>query len=566
MFRIGLGAFLVLGLLFSACGSDSEHHELHCDEVWIMLGLDRKDQALADYVDQVSFPGSELYGQYLAMAEIAHRFGAASEVIQEVSSYLETWGMKDIHMGPTGGVINCKGCTEIVKTLFCYDPKAVTPSFCIPPALQNWVQEVLVMKPDAGATAQTLPSGSIVSTAAAGDRSGTPEGCQAGVDSGGFTPNQWLTAYGIDKLHERGLTGKGIRVAILNSNPWHEKAISEFCDCFSIPKPNAHLVAFPFEEAFSYAEAELDIEMIIAAAPDLERVTTFWGVTNVGPTVVLVHQAVLDTTLMEGTLPHVVSSSAGECEYGSFTADELALLEHFFMAGCAAGITYVEDSGDLGFTSDCETGKEGANYPTSSHYVTGVGGTQMVLTPENRIESETVWNDGDGSSGGGPSVIFERPSWQMGTGFEPFAGFGRLTPDVSFFASEDHPGYAIYGPPVFGPFDAPLGWLKGGGTSASAPLMAGIVALLNQQMIEAGKPPLGCINPLLYQLASDSTLYQELFRDITQGTSGGDTVKTGLAAPFYDLATGLGSLKADALGMYLKENSPFGKQALRNSF
>ena len=211
MFRTGFRAFLVLGLLFSACSSDSENHELHCDEVWIMLGLDRKDQALADYVDQVSFPDSELYGQYLAMAEIADRFGAASEVIQEVSSSLEIWGMKDIRMGPTGGVINCKGCTENRQSLFCYDPKAATPSFCIPPALQNLVQEVLLMEPDAGATVQTLPSGSMVSTAMASDRSGTPEGCQAGVDSGGFTPNQWLTAYGIDRLQAISIS---LRLAI----------------------------------------------------------------------------------------------------------------------------------------------------------------------------------------------------------------------------------------------------------------------------------------------------------------------------------------------------------------
>ena len=73
-------------------------------------------------------------------------------------------------------------------------------------------------------------------------------------------------------------------------------------------------------------------------------------------------------------------------------------------------------------------------------------------------------------------------------------------------------------------------------------------------MLEEGKPPLGCINPLLYKMASDPDQYNALFWDITEGTSKGDTVRTGKAAEFYDLATGLGSLKVDAVAGYLKTN------------
>lgn len=75
-------------------------------------------------------------------------------------------------------------------------------------------------------------------------------------------------------------------------------------------------------------------------------------------------------------------------------------------------------------------------------------------------------------------------------------------------------------------------------------------------MIAEGKPPLGCINPLLYALASDQERYKNLFWDITDGTNGGDTVRTGKAAVFYDLATGLGSLKVDAVAEYLKAHPP----------
>ena len=544
---------LSMALILPACSTDNEPA---CDSVLLMLGLDRKDGDLSNFVDLVSFPDSPSYGQYLSMEEIADRFGSSPAVLQAVFGYLEGRGITEAELGPTGGTLTCKACVETAETLFCYKPEAESQSLCIPAELQGKVEEILVISSTSSQTMDNLSVKSRPVNQGVGEgRTGTPEGCKAGVDTGGFTPNQWLTAYGIDKLHEKGITGKGIRVAILNSNPWHAEAIKTYTECFSISDPNSHIVQFPFVKPFSYIESEMDIELIITAAPDLERVTTFSGVSNVGPTLVYVHAAVLDASLMGDTLPHVVSSSGGDCETSSFTEEEFALLEHFFMAGCSAGITYVESSGDMGFMGDCLG--TGTIYPTSSHYVTGVGGTSMTLTPSNEIENQTVWNDDSGRSGGGPSAVFPRPDWQVGPLFDPFSGYERLIPDVAFFASETHPGYAIYGPTFSFFFDDPnLVWSTGGGTSASAPLLAGVIALLDQQLIAEGKPPLGCINPLLYAMASDPEQYNELFWDVTEGTSEGDTVRTGKAAKFYDLATGLGSLKVDAVAEYLKAHPP----------
>ncbi len=557
VWRIFLPAgILAIGFvaLMLSCSSDS-HNEPACDTVQMFLGLDRKDGDLAAFVDQVSTPSSQSYGQYLSMTEIAEQFGPSPEVVQSILEFVERYGIDETELGPTGATLTCKACVETAEMLFCYKPGAESQSLCIPSGLQGKVQEVLLLSSTSSTNTDNFSVESRPVSRGDGEGpTGTPEGCKAGVDTGGFTPNQWLTAYGIDKLHEKGMTGKGIRVAILNSNPWHAEALKTYTECFSIPDPNSHIVQFPFAKPFSYIESEMDIEIIITAAPDLERVTTFSGVSNIGPGVVYVHAAVLDASLMGNTLPHVVSSSGGDCEM-DFTDDEIALLEHLFMAGCAAGITYVESSGDMGFLGEC-VGSSGANYPPSSHYVTGAGGTSMTLFHSNEIESQTVWNDDSESSGGGPSSIFPRPDWQGGSLFDSFSGYGRLTPDVAFFASETHPGYAIYGP-TFGPFDNPnLVWSTGGGTSASAPLLAGIVALLNQQLIAEGNPALGCINPLLYKIASDPEQYNKLFWDITDGTNGGDTVRTGKATEFYDLATGLGSLKVDAVAEYLKAHPP----------
>jgi kumamolisin len=551
---------LIMGmaLILPACSSDNGNEPV-CDSVQIILGLDRRDGDLASFVDQVSTPDSSSYGQYLSMEEIADRFGASSEVLQAVLEYLEERGIYGAEVGPTGSTITCKACVETAERLFCYKPEAESQASCVPTELQGKVQEVLITELLSEQTVESLHT-RIKPTdgGSCGERTGTPEGCKGAIDTEAFTLNQWLAAYGIDKLHAKGIRGEGIRVAILNGAPWHLEALETWLECFSIPTPNIHLVQLPFLKPFSYAEAELDIELIMGVAPRLDRITTFSGVSNIGPSLVYGYAAMLDASLMDGTLPHVISSSGGECETTSFSNEEIRLLEHFFMAGSAAGITYVLSSGDAGFLGDCNSEQPGTNYPTSSHYVTGVGGTSMTLTSSNEIEDQTVWNDDSGSSGGGPSSIFLRPDWQGGPLFDPFSGYERLTPDVAFFASETHPGYAIYAPLTFGPFDKPnnLGWRLGGGTSASAPLFAGIVALLNQQLIEAGKTTLGCFNPLLYAMASDPEQYNKLFWDVTEGTSGGDTVRTGKAAEFYDLATGLGSLKVDAVAEYLKTHPP----------
>ena len=110
-----------------------------------MLGLDRKDGDLANFVDQVSFPDSPSYGQYLSMEEIADRFGASPAVVQTVFEYLEGRGITETELGPTGGTLTCKACVETAEAQFCYKPGAESQSLCIPAELQGKVQEVLVL-------------------------------------------------------------------------------------------------------------------------------------------------------------------------------------------------------------------------------------------------------------------------------------------------------------------------------------------------------------------------------------------------------------------------------------
>ncbi len=180
----------------------------------------------------------------------------------------------------------------------------------------------------------------------------------------------------------------------------------------------------------------------------------------------------------------------------------------------AMGITTLSASGDLGFRG-CFINQLGTMFPASSPFVTGVGGTDLRQTASNRIARQVVWStyatqsDQGVGSGGGPSNLWRRPS------FQGAPGLGQR--------------------------------LKRG-----TPLEAAIVALVTQQERKAGRPRLGSLPPLRYSLARGRT-YRSVFFDITQGTSSphprsavGRSPAGGAAQRGYDLATGLGSLKAAA--------------------
>ena len=161
------------------------------------------------------------------------------------------------------------------------------------------------------------------------------------------------------------------------------------------------------------------------------------------------------------------------------------------------------------------------DFPASSPNVLACGGTKLSATTTT-ILNEVVWNEpGDGATGGGISDVFPLPNYQESAGVPPSANStkntGRGVPDVAADA-DPTTGYSVR---VDGQ-DTVIG-----GTSAVAPLWAGLVACLNQGL---GKP-LGFLNPTLYALTSQTGA----FRDITSGNNGSYS-----AGPGWDACTGLG--------------------------
>jgi len=264
------------------------------------------------------------------------------------------------------------------------------------------------------------------------------------------------------------------------------------------------------------AEVLLDIEVAGANAPKAQVLVYFAPNTDAG--FVDAINAALHGA--QGK-PSIISISWGSAE-SEWTSQGIQALDQAFQDAAALGVTVCAASGD-GCSSDGVTdGLAHVDYPASSQYVLGCGGTRLNATG-GKIASQVVWDDlpSGGATGGGVSDVSPLPSWQAGAGVPPSANaggkVGRGVPDVSGDA-DTQTGYSIL---VDGQ------QITVGGTSAVAPLWTGLLALLNQGI---GKP-VGYINPLLYQKASASA-----FDDVVSGTNGAYK-----AGPGWDACTGWGS-------------------------
>jgi kumamolisin len=192
-----------------------------------------------------------------------------------------------------------------------------------------------------------------------------------------------------------------------------------------------------------------------------------------------------------------------------------------FQAAASIGVTVCIASGDNGSSDGVNDGQNHVDFPASDPFVLGCGGTSLQAS-NDQIVSETVWNDGSngGATGGGVSDVFTLPTWQSGFGvpLPSVQAGGRGVPDVSGDA-DPNTGYNIRVDGENAVF---------GGTSAVAPLWAGLVARINQKI---GKPT-GFLNPLIYVQAVETSG----FHDVTEGNNGAFSATQG-----WDPCTGLGS-------------------------
>ncbi|GAA0531231.1 kumamolisin [Rhizomicrobium palustre] len=331
-----------------------------------------------------------------------------------------------------------------------------------------------------------------------------------------FFPNEIVDLYGFPKP-EGFAKGQCIGLIELGGG-YREGDTATAFKSMDIPPPEVVQISIsgasskPEGDRGADGEVALDIQVAGAAAPGARLAVYFAPNTDQG-FVDAITAAVHDAE----NKPSVLSISWGAPE-NTWTVQAIAAMNSAFADAAALGVTVCVASGDS-LASDGESdGAAHVDFPASSPLVLACGGT-TISAPVGRIATEIAWNSDGSGTGGGFSRIFSQPEYQS------LGGTARGVPDVAANA-DPRSGYRIL---VEGQV------MTIGGTSAAAPLWAGLFALLN-----AGRgTPIGQPHTLLYQNPS-------AFRDITVGDN--KEGKVGFdARPGWDAVTGLGSPNGEAL-------------------
>ena len=372
-----------------------------------------------------------------------------------------------------------------------------------------------------------------------------------------YTPHQIRVAYGVESLIEHGYTGKGQTVVDIVSfgSPTLQRDMNVYDQQFGLPPINIQIInpigTKPFDpnskDMQGWAgETELDVQIIHAIAPDAGIVVLTSPVSETEGTIGLPQFLQLEQYVISHHLGNIVSQSWGASEVtlkDATSQKEIQQWNTFYeQSTLHQGITYLSSSGDNGATDymDLQATKLSpvatTSFPADEPWVTSVGGTTVVRSVSTIIES--VWNSNGGAGGGGFSNFFPEPSFQqtLPASVQGQLNHRRGVPDVAADA-DPSTGLAFY---LNGQ------WQLAGGTSAAAPLWAGLMAIADQM---AGHP-LGFINTALYKLASSSHYAQD-FHDITAGNNTyngkGVDVQGYSATKGWDAASGLGTPDAQNL-------------------
>jgi subtilase family serine protease len=553
------------------------------------LGMVANQQGIAEAVKAASNPSSSTYGKYLSLSTLQNKYGASSSKRNAVVGAFKPYGVTasvDVTHQRVSATISIKNAQKLFGTKWnLYATGQSNEDVALPvdtPKLGSGlagnvnVISGLGLYVTEGASKSSAGGGQGLTASVAGGtptRTGTIEpGCAAttypaAVLSGsGLFPNQILNAYGIAQLRAGGLQGQGVRLAILGEAPTPVSDVNAYRSCFGFP--GTALQIHGASNVAPILESSLDAMTVAMVAPQLSGLE-LWvkALGHADPQGALELLAdPLQATKNGVPLPNVISISYGVCEatVAPYTAAR-ALFNRQAAATAALGITIVVAAGDSG-SSSCAHGvsasqltsfdeQQSVSWPASSPWVLAVGGTNLTLTPANTIESSGVWNDTEyaqpyqqtAAGGGGVSTLEKRPWWQPAI---PSQSTYRMLPDVAAFA-DPSPGYAIVcSHEVQGCSSSPGQTIAFvGGTSAATPLVAGMIALWDQQAKQSGLPNPGFVPPLLYSIAQNNP---GSFLDITTGgNSVFGRVPCCAATAGYDMASGLGSPLANQIIQHL---------------
>jgi kumamolisin len=471
-------------------------------------------------------------GERLTRRQFASRYGADPEDIKQVEEFAQANGLTVESVNPGARTMRLSGTAGAFSRAFRVDLfryaytggtyRGRAGAVYVPAELEEIVRDVLGLddRPQARPHCRIL-------------RNVTP----AASAPSSYTAPQVAQLYDFPTA----LNGAGETIGIIElGGGYTQSDLNSYFSALGITTPTVSAVSVDGAQNQpsgdpngSDAEVMLDIEVAGAVAPGAKIVVYFAPNTDSG-FLDAINQAAMDNQ----NKPSVLSISWGGPE-STWTSQSLQSYNNALQSAAGVGVTVCVACGDNGSTDGVSDGEAHVDFPASSPYSLACGGTHLVGSGQT-ITDEQVWNDlpNDGATGGGVSATFPIPSWQDAAGVPPSVNpgnfKGRGVPDVAGDA-DPSTGYQVE---VDGSSEVV------GGTSAVAPLWAGLITLLNQSL----KTPVGYLNPNLYQKVA---LSAGSFHDITSGNNGSYQ-----AQPGWDACTGWGSPNGAAILQSLSAETP----------
>ncbi|WP_163512509.1 S53 family peptidase [Fodinicola acaciae] len=409
----------------------------------------------------------------------------------------------------------------------------------------------------------------------------------------GYTPAQLQGAYGLNRAVKAGFDGRGVSVAIIDAYaaPTILADANRYATDHGQPAfrkgqfkqvlPAAFRYGYDDKvngdqcgEQGWYGEETLDVEAVHAVAPGANVTYVAGASCDDGDLLDALNKVV------DKKLANIVSNSWGSTGEGE-DPDLLQGYQQVFFQGALEGIGFYFSSGDAGDNSTVnQDGKPSVNFPATDPLVTAVGGTSLAVDKNNGYGGETGWStfsstlkDGkwgpipgsfSGGGGGGTSQLFDQPWYQQkvvpASIAKRYGKPARSIPDISA-VGDANTGFRVGETQTFPDGSVKYAEYRIGGTSLSAPLTAGIIALADQI---SGRPH-GFVNPAIYALAGSAALHDVRadlsvpsvarvnFNNNVDASAGTTTVlrtfnvKTSIwVRPGYDDVTGVGTPNGEA--------------------
>ncbi len=529
----------------------------HADDATLNLlfMLPIRDPAgLEAFIADVGDPDSPNYGRYLTLDEANARFNPDITHEQSVVSWLRSGGITNVVTTPNHLYVKASGATSSFSALlnvqfndYMLDGRRIY-SVNQPPVLPAQVSGDIswITNLSSVATYRTM-----ISKGTLASRTPIPAGSEAQkispLNNGNahgqapYYPQDLANAYDVNPLWNGGFKGNGTTVAItlwgaapsdLSLDTWAGDTAAAVAT-----RANGRLAIIPIDGGSTIGDpTEASLDILASGGMAYQAQIRFYQARtdrNGDPDTA----GLVDALNAAGT-DTVANRQITNSWSGDENSEGINSFEPVLQSNSATGHNYIFSSGDAGSASPFTGRDPYPGYPSSSPYVTSVGGTRFVANVGTTWPGERSWDYIPASggyapqgSGGGFSLRFGRPTWQVAAGFNnPKRGY----PDVAVLADPGGPGdpQGFY---VCTDYQGGIGCGDVGGTSLSAPLWAGMMAITNQYIVANNRPALGFANPRLYKLATDPQSYAPL-HDTMQGTNGAYATGGG-----WDAVTGLGS-------------------------